>query len=213
MSRPVDLEPYTGLLTRKPELAAALPHDLENHHEPFAEMLIGLRQQKSTEAPFWVGGAANQGAGKTTRGEIYTVLFGTKDLSIYALSIDDLYLSHPDLSQLKKEDSRFESRGVTHNFELVNRTLDDLRKVGNNPILVPGPYDKGAHSGAGDRYLWINPEPGVELTARLIRKETVINGQVQTPPVLHLDRATFRGQSLAISSDMGSITFSTRFYP
>lgn len=205
MSRPVDLEPYTKLLTRKPELAASLPHDLEHYHDPFAEMLIDLRAQRGVDEPYFVGGAANQGAGKTTRGEIYHTLFMTKGYPMYAFSIDDLYLDHAALSKLKAEDPRFESRCVTHNFGLVTRTLDSLIGMRDNPILVPGPYDKGAHNGAGDRYLWVNPQPGLDLTLRLIKAETTLYGQMQIAPVLHLDRASFRGLPLTITSDMGSL--------
>ncbi len=215
MSRSVDLEPYAGLLAKKPELASTLSHDLEHYHQPFADRLIELRGQIGTDkAPYIVGGAANQGAGKTTRGEIYQILFATEGFPMISLSIDDLYLDHAALCQLRESDPRFESRGVTHDFALIDSTLDSVMRMGDKPILMPGPYDKGAHNGAGDRYLWVNPQPGVELTARLTEEEIMLNGQLQKAPVLHLDRATFQDKPLTLTDDMGSlIPLEPGFFP
>lgn len=199
MSRPPDLEPFSRLLTQKPELAATFSHNLTTYYEPLAEELIGRRQQKGTRAPLWWGVAANQGAGKTTLSEVYEILFATKDLVMYPFSIDSGYLTHAERQALRARGGvyeGFEHRAVTHDHPLIDYSINSVMNMGDEPILLPGPFAKGAHKGDGDRFRWITPQAGLDLQARVLEDEIMINGQMQKAPVLRLDSATFKGQPL-----------------
>lgn len=205
MSRPeADLSLFSEILQRRPELTPTLPRDLERHYLPFVEKLIGLRQQQNPDEALIVGVSAIQGAGKTTQGEVMEVLLRVSGHPMVSVSIDDHYLTHPELSALRAADPRFVRRGVTHDIELAQNTLAQLRSMRDGePVLVPS-YYKGAHKGDGDRYRWITPQSGVSLVVRVIETEMIVDRQMQLVRAIHLEEAEFNGHALPIPPNMGS---------
>lgn len=204
MNRQIELDLFAGILERKPELAANFPHDLKDYYQPFAEKLIEMRQQRGDREGLIVGISAIQGAGKTTQGEVMEVLLGETGHPMVSVSIDDHYLTHKELCELRADDPRFIRRGVTHDISLAQDTLASLRLMKDGqPILVPV-YYKGAHSGDGERYRWVTPQDEVSLVAQVIETEMMISANLQAVRALHLEEVNFRGQSLQIPSNMGS---------
>ena len=79
------------------------------------------------------------------------ILLNHFGFSSVSRSIDDHYITHKELCELRQKDPRFIRRGVTHDISLALKDLQDLQNMTDeNPVLVSG-YDKGAHHGDGDR--------------------------------------------------------------
>jgi hypothetical protein len=92
---------------------------------------------------------------------------------------------------------------VTHDIPLAIIDLSTLQKMTDQPIIVSG-YDKGAHHGDGDRFRWVNLDPGVQLTAT-VSSEMVTIDQVEQPNlVIKLTRLTYNQREILMSEKMGS---------
>lgn len=146
---------FQPLLIKRPEVKAEnLKKELQVYFLPFIQKLIGIKKQKGSDKGFIVGVSAIQGAGKTTRGEIIEMLLKSSGHSSISLSIDDHYLTHQQLNQLRAKDPRFIRRGVTHDISLAIKNLTDLKNMQTgDEVLIPI-YDKGAKNGDGDRVGW-----------------------------------------------------------
>lgn len=109
-----------------------------------------------------------QGAGKSTLAAWLVEALGTQGIRAFALSIDDLYLTHAEqraLASAHPDDRTLAQRGYpgTHDVALGTAVLSAL-KAGQG-VLVPS-YDKSAHAGRGDRApreRWRRTEPGLDL--------------------------------------------------
>jgi pantothenate kinase-related protein Tda10 len=200
-----DLSIFNDFFSRRPEVTAeALKNDLQKYYLPFVQKLVALKQMKSPNEGLIVGVSAIQGAGKTTQGEILEILLSKLGHSTDALSIDDHYITHRQLCELRQKDSRFIRRGVTHDIDLALRDLKKLQTMEESkPILISG-YDKGVQSGDGDRLRWINPTTGLVLKIKVVEEELMVNKNLQTVKALQLESANLNGQDLVILDNMGS---------
>jgi pantothenate kinase-related protein Tda10 len=185
----------------KPEV---LKRDIRNYFLPFIDKLIALKAQRNSKNGIIVGISAIQGAGKTTQGEILEVLLQQLRFPSCSLSIDDHYVTHEDLVALRKEDSRFIRRGVTHDISLAIEDLTRLKTmIEGKPVLISG-YDKGAHHGDGDRFRWIKPSEGITVNAQVTQKTAMVNKRAQKVTALHLTSAAYRGEKLEMPENMGA---------
>lgn len=118
-------------------LAALLPFYL-----PLAQRIAELRAQRG--APLTVGIQGPQGAGKTTLVHLLErVLHDVAGLSVACLSIDDLYLTRAERTELaRRVHPLFITRGVpgTHDVALGARVLHALTQPGRTAIPR---FDKG----------------------------------------------------------------------
>lgn len=208
-----DFHIFDELLKKRPEISAeSLKEDLKKDFIPYVEQLLKLKEQKSPDKGFVVGVSAIQGAGKTTQGETLEVLLRHLNKTSVSLSIDDHYLTHQELCQLRQNDPRFIRRGVTHDINLAIKNLTGLINF-KKPILVSG-YDKGAHHGDGDRFAFVNLVENMELKAKVLSEELVINKVPQTVKALRLISVNFAGSPLPLPENMGAdIPITSDFLP
>lgn len=196
-----DFHIFDGLLKKRPEISIdSLKTDLKNYFLPFVEKLLKLKE--SSEKGIVVGVSAIQGAGKTTQGEILEVLLKHFNKTSVSLSIDDHYITHRELTELRERDPRFIRRGVTHDIPLAIKNIEDLVNF-STPIVVSG-YDKGAQKGDGDRFAFINPVENLVIKAKVFEEDLIINKLPQTEKVLKLLLASYASNELKLPAGMGS---------
>lgn len=171
---------FGSILRKRPEInTESLKKDLQKYYLSFAQKLISLKQK--TSLGIIVGISAIQGVGKTTQGEIMVALLKHLGLSSVSLSIDDHYITHQELNQLREKDPRYIRRGVTHDITLAIKNLTDLKNMQEGFEVKIPIYDKGAKSGDGDRvgFRIISNKPdfifydGWMLGVRKVEDETV----------------------------------------
>ena len=197
-----DFHIFDELLKKRPEISPdSLKEDLKNDFLPYIEKLLKLKENYKDKG-LVVGVSAIQGAGKTTQGEILEVLLKHFNKTSVSLSIDDHYLTHKELCELRQKDSRFIRRGVTHDINLAIKNLQDLINY-DEPVLVSG-YDKGAHQGDGDRFAFINLVPNLTVKAKVFEEELVINKVPKRVKALRIVSASFANQALQIPENMGT---------
>ncbi len=173
---------FQTLLNKRPEIkASSLKKDLENYYLPFIKKLIRLKKEKGDTEGIIVGVSAIQGAGKTTQGEVMVVLLDHFGFSTVSLSIDDHYLSHEQLEELRQFDPRYIRRGVTHDIYLATENLKALKTMQDGDEIKIPIYDKGANGGDGDWAGWktVTKKPdfifydGWMLGARRVEDESI----------------------------------------
>ena len=208
-----DFHIFDELLKKRPEISPdSLKNDLIHDFIPYIEKLLKLKEQKSPNKGFVVGVSAIQGAGKTTQGEILEVLLKHFNKTSVSLSIDDHYITHRELNELRASDPRFIRRGVTHDIKLAIKNIDDLINF-NTPCVVSG-YDKGAQKGDGDRFAFVNLVENMELKAKVVDEELVIDKVSQQTKALQLISITFAGSPIPIPQNMGAdIPVTPEFLP
>ncbi len=115
---------------------------------PLAQQLV--EQRKRLGRPLIQGLLGMQGAGKTTLGEILTLLLGQMGCRTLSFSIDDLYKTYAERQQLLQDDPRLIWRGPpgTHDVDLGIAVLEQLRQ--GRVAEVPQ-FDKALQGGQGDR--------------------------------------------------------------
>src|SRR3989344_996476 len=200
-----DFSIFEELLKKRPELNVdALKKSLTDYYLPYAKKLIDLKTKKNLPEGVIVGVSAIQGAGKTTQGEILEVLLKHFGHSTVSRSIDDHYLTHRELCELRTEDPRFIRRGVTHDIQLAIRDLKDLQVMEDEtPILVSG-YDKGAQHGDGDIFRWVNPQKDLVIKAEVKDKYLMVNKSEQHIKGIEIESADYQGNNIFLPSNMGS---------
>ncbi len=199
-----DISIFDGFFQKRPEVdKEQLKQNLEHYYIPYVQKLIELKKNKTSSDGIIVGVSAIQGAGKTTQGEILEILLKHFGYSSVSRSIDDHYITHSQLTALRGQDPRFIRRGVTHDIPLAIIDLSTLQKMAEQPIIVSG-YDKGAHHGDGDRFRWINLDPGVQLTATISSEMVTIDQVEQQSLVIKLTRLTYNEIEILMSEKMGS---------
>lgn len=173
---------FDPFLKKRPEIESdSLKQDLEKYYLPYIEKLLNLKQSQNSDAGLIVGISAIQGAGKTTQGEIMEILLTYFGKTSVSLSIDDHYLTHEQLSQLRDSDPRYIRRGATHDISLAVKNLKDLKNMKDGEEVKIPIYDKGAFEGDGERTGWrsITKKPdfifydGWMLGARKVEDESV----------------------------------------
>ncbi len=118
---------------------------------PLAERLVQLRQ--TVQRPIVQGLLGGQGTGKTTLGEILTLLLRHRGYSTLSLSLDDLYKTYGDRQVLQTQEPRLIWRGPpgTHDVALGVQVLDQLRHPQPGHAIAIPRFDKSLHQGQGDR--------------------------------------------------------------
>lgn len=200
-----DLSIFTDFFSRRPEVTPDnLKKDLEHYYLPYIKKLIDLKKQKNTFEAIIVGVSAIQGTGKTTQGEILEILLNFFGHSSESRSIDDHYITHRELCELRNKDPRFIRRGVTHDIDLAISDLKSMQGMEDGkPVLVSG-YYKGAHMGDGDRFRWVNPGAGTVINANVVEENIVINREERISRALKLTSVTHLYAPVALPTNMGS---------
>jgi pantothenate kinase-related protein Tda10 len=200
-----NLSIFNEFFSRRPEVTPDnLKRDLEHYYLPYIKKLLDLKTQKNSSEALIVGVSAIQGTGKTTQGEILEILFKHFGHSSDSRSIDDHYITHKELCELRNKDPRFIRRGVTHDIDLAISDLKAMQRMENGkPILISG-YYKGAHMGDGDRFRWVNPEEGTVINANVVEENLIINKQERAARALKLTSVTHLYAPVALPNNMGS---------
>lgn len=200
-----DFHIFDDLLKSRPEINVEnLKDDLERYFLPYINKLIEIKENKDSLDGVIVGTSAIQGTGKTTQGEILEVLLKHFGYSSVSRSIDDHYITHKELCELRERDPRFIRRGVTHDVALAIINLRDLQKMREDPIIVSG-YDKGAHKGDGDRFRWVQVEgKNVTLTLKVSEQDLIVNKALQKVLATSLEKLLVGEHELNVSERMGS---------
>ncbi|KAF8420475.1 P-loop containing nucleoside triphosphate hydrolase protein [Tirmania nivea] len=138
-----------AILDKTPEIISFLLPLLRAHQ-------AGAPPGSSPRAPFFLGISGIQGAGKTTlTAHLHRALTSAPyHLRVLTLSIDDLYLTHSQLTALSSAhplNPFLKHRGPpgTHDVRLGEQLLGKL--AGQAPWVAEPAYDKSAHGGRGDR--------------------------------------------------------------
>lgn len=172
---------FDSILKKRPEInAESLKRDLKIYYLPYIQKLIDLKSKNNNNGVI-VGVSAIQGAGKTTQGEILDALLTHLGHPTISLSIDDHYLSHQQLNELREFDPRYIRRGVTHDIYLAVENLKALQNMTEGTSVKVPIYDKGAQGGDGDWAGWkeVTKKPGFifydgwMLGARKVEDESV----------------------------------------
>ncbi len=200
-----DFKIFDELFERRPEIHAEnLKDDLDRYFLPYIKKLIELKENKDSLDGVIVGTSAIQGTGKTTQGEILEILLKHFGYSSVSRSIDDHYITHKELCELRERDPRFIRRGVTHDVALAIINLRDLQKMRDDPIIVSG-YDKGAHKGDGDRFRWVNIEDKDNiLTFTVSEQKLMVNKSLQDVLATNLTKLMAGDYLIPIPERMGS---------
>ena len=103
------------------------------------------------------GVLGGQGTGKTTLCIILKLILNYFGFSVANLSIDDLYLTHEQRQDLRRQDPRLIWRGPpgTHDVALGLQVIEQCLQADNEAEILLPRFDKSKHNGSGDR---INPE-------------------------------------------------------
>lgn len=190
-----ELSIFNPIFEKRPEIPRqGLKQDLDRYYLPYAERIIGIKEQKGGKNGLIVGVSAIIGAGKTIQGEIMEILLRHFGYSSISLSIDNHYITHQELNELRMKDPRFIRRGVTHDIQLAVHNLTDLIKMEDGAEVKIPIYDRGAYSGDGDRAGWktITQKPdfifydGWMLGAREVEYESVFDSRL---PALETEEA------------------------
>jgi len=209
-----DFAIFDELLKKRPEITPnSLKSSLKEYYLPYVEKLLKLDEDLGKDKGTVVGVSAIQGAGKTTQGEILEVLLKHFNKTSVSLSIDDHYITHAELVELRNKDPRFIRRGVTHDIALAIKNIEDLVNFSGTPVLVSG-YDKGAQKGDGDRFAFVNPVENLIIKTKVFAEEIVINKVPEKVHALKLISLTFGNQNIPIPENMGTdIPIHPQFLP
>jgi D-glycerate 3-kinase len=124
-------EVYSDLLKAHPVFSRDRDRTLNTLWDlwlPLARWLTD--RQKARARPFVQGILGGQGAGKTTLAIALKNILACMGLSCIGISIDDLYKTHAEREELKRQDPRLIWRGPpgTHDIDLGIQVLDRLRQ-------------------------------------------------------------------------------------
>lgn len=150
-----DFSIFNKFFEKRPEVSKeSLELDLERYYIPYLTKIIERKKTKDAAKGLIVGISAIQGAGKTTQGEVMEILLTAEGYSSISLSIDDHYLTHEQLNELRQFDPRYIRRGVTHDIYLATANLKALQDMQNGEEVKIPIYDKGVNNGDGDWTGW-----------------------------------------------------------
>ncbi|MBC8122048.1 MAG: hypothetical protein H7Y22_09450 [Gemmatimonadaceae bacterium] len=150
-------------------------------------LAVDIARQRVTGRPFFQGVLGPQGSGKTTAVTLLKYLLEQLGLKVVSLSLDDFYLSARERLQ-----AGIAHRGPpgTHDCALGLATFKALH-ADTLPIWVPR-FEKGAWKGTGDRFAWVELQPGLQLSGLVRGSDFVLTG------------CRVAGQVVALPVEMGS---------
>ncbi|MBT9312400.1 glycerate kinase [Leptothoe kymatousa TAU-MAC 1615] len=114
-----------------------------------------VRCKQGLQRPLIQGVLGGQGAGKTTLSAALTLILSHLGYRTVSLSIDDLYKTYAERTQLRAVDPRLIWRGPpgTHDVDLGIKTLQNLiTRDSSQSVHIPR-FDKSLWQGEGDRIL------------------------------------------------------------
>lgn len=150
-----NLNVFDPVFKKRPEISKEqFKQDLKNYYFPYLQKLIDKKLQKKGSEGMIVGVSAIQGAGKTTQAEIIDILLKFLGYTSISLSMDDHYITHEQLDELREFDPRYIRRGATHDISLAIQNLKALQHMEDGMEVKIPIYDKGAKSGDGDWVGW-----------------------------------------------------------
>lgn len=131
---------------------------LKNLSETCSALAGWITQQRDAQAgqgagSYILGMVGPQGCGKTTLCRFLTEELSGQGISAVAFSLDDLYLTHAERTELKRACPHYRFRGLygTHDIALGLGVLEALQRCSpESPALIPV-FDKSLHAGDGDR--------------------------------------------------------------
>lgn len=195
----VDLSVFEEIFKKRPTIdREKFKVDLEKYYLPYLDKLLKLPR------PAIVGVSAIQGAGKTTQGEVLELLLKHEGLNSVSLSIDDHYITHKQLCDLRAKDPRFIRRGVTHDIPLAVENLTSLKNLQIGQSTLIAEYDKGAQKGDGDRFRLINLVPNLTLKGVVQEDLMMVNSEMQKIRAFRLTSAKFGDKILTLPENMGA---------
>ena len=111
------------------------------------------RAQLVLDRPLVQGVLGGQGTGKTTLGEVLSLILEHLGQTVCSISIDDIYKTFAARQELKKNDPRLIWRGPpgTHDVELGLKVLRGVKSLDANTSIEVPRFDKSAWQGEGDR--------------------------------------------------------------
>lgn len=177
-----DFNIFNELLQKKPEIIPdTLRQDLKLYYLPYIQKLVDLKNEIGSNHGILIGTSAIQGTGKTTQGQILEILLDHLGHQTVSVSIDDYYLGHEQLKELREFDPRYIRRGVTHDIYLAIEDLKKLKSMKDGESVKVPIYDKGAQKGDGDWVGWktVEKKPdfiffdGWMLGARKVEDESI----------------------------------------
>lgn len=178
--------------------------DINNYYLPYVQKLIDLKQSRNDGKGIIVGISAIQGAGKTTQGEVLEILLKHLGLSSVSLSIDDHYITHKELCELRSKDPRYIRRGVTHDIQLAKEELSNLQQMTSEELVLVASYDKGANHGDGERFAWIRPADNITLKVIVKEAEMMVDKVSAKTLAVHLSAARIDDMVFDLPENMGA---------
>ncbi len=154
---------FDPIFRKRPEIKVLnFKQDLKNYYLPTLQKIIDKKKKKQGPDGLIVGVSAIQGAGKTTQAEIIEILLKFLGYSSISLSMDDHYITHEQLDELREFDPRYIRRGATHDISLAIQNLKALQPMEDGTEVRIPIYDKGAKGGDGDSVSWrtVREKPG-----------------------------------------------------
>ena len=114
---------------------------------------IRIADEHLNKRPLILGFSCPQGGGKTTMTTFIQKLLRTANVNVQIASLDDFYVTNKEQRRIAEQypsNRLMQYRGMpgTHDLDLLNDTLDDLRH--SRKVSIPR-YDKTAFGGRGDR--------------------------------------------------------------
>ena len=123
---------------------------LETLWLPAALDLVTARQK--LDRTLIQGVLGGQGTGKSTLCIILKLILNYLGFSVANLSIDDLYLTHNQRQELRRQDPRLVWRGPpgTHDIALGLQVIEQCLQVNDETEILLPRFDKSKHNGSGD---------------------------------------------------------------
>ncbi|WP_218082590.1 hypothetical protein [Anthocerotibacter panamensis] len=141
-------------------------------------LALEARTGCTAQGALMVGLLGAQGTGKSTLGQALCLILAGLGLKAVTVSLDDFYQTRSERATLRQTEPGFSWRGPpgTHDLALADSVLNALA-AGGTGVWVPG-FDKGAYGGVGERFNWVDLQPGMRLWGQV---------QNQTLTLVHLE--------------------------
>ena len=144
---------FEQLRTKVFKIKESMLLDLWHIYIPFSQWVAKQKKAKRPDEAYMLAINGGQGTGKTTFTKTLELLFEKQGLRTVGFSIDDLYKTHAERLELKKECPDYESRGPfgTHDSDIGLSIVNKLRHSDEDTLTKIPIFDKSLYQGDGDR--------------------------------------------------------------